>query len=89
MRFTEVGSEILLLFTSIFLQELMRNNVASLDTTMSLEVFVLTSIGILASISIFNMFCSIIIGCKKKCRMKALEKIRQQKIMIAKEKKIL
>ena len=88
-RFTDVGSELLLLITSIFIQELMRNDVTSHDTTMTLTILVLTSIGILALINIFNMLFSIVKGCQKKCRRKTLEKIRQKNIMIAREKKAL
>ena len=87
IRFTEVGSEVLLLITSIFIQEFMRNNAASQESTLALTILVLTSIGILTMINITSMVWSIVTGCKKKFRMKALEKIRKQNIMIAREKK--
>ena len=55
IRLTEVGSEVLLLFTSILIQEFMRNNVASVNTSMTLTVLVFTFISILALINIFGM----------------------------------
>ena len=87
LRITEVGSEVLLLFTSILIQEFMRNNLKSKEATFTLTILILTTIGILTLINVFNMIWTVITGCRKKRRMKALEKIRQKNILIEREKK--
>ena len=60
LRFTEVGSEVLLLFTSILIQELIRNNSENETTIKTITILMLTLIGILTVINIFNMIFTIV-----------------------------
>ena len=64
----------------------MRNNVEFKEATTTLTLLVLTCIGILTLINVYHMIWTIVSGCRVKRRMKALEKIRQQNILIAREK---
>ena len=60
LRFTEVGSEVLLLFTSILIQELIRNNSENETTIKTITILMFTLIGILTVINIFNMIFTIV-----------------------------
>ena len=60
IRFAEVGSEVSMLVTSIFIQELMRNDVSNELSTKTLTVLILSSIGILILINISNIVWNII-----------------------------
>ena len=60
IRFAEVGSEVSMLIASIFILELIRNDVSNEVTTQLLNVLILTSIGILILINLSNMIWNIL-----------------------------
>lgn len=86
----EIGNEVLLLFTSIVMQESMRVEYSE-DTRSNLNITTILAIIILVVFNVIIISYQLVEGCCEKCHKKKLEKLRKENtaLYLIRRKKIL
>lgn len=83
-KWVEISTEMLLLATSVFIQECIRLD-NSKESTEEINKAVILTICLLIGLNIFLMLFVSVSNCRASCRRKKLEKLRTQKLTEARD----